>query len=252
MSHAITDGGSITILQNDLNKAYAGTLSTVGLLDISHDFALERKSISAADQMAFWKKKLEGVVSCHFPSLSDAPQSGRLVSKTSIRISENMFTNIHRFCEEHTITPASLFQSAWALTLAAYAGTDSVCFGYLASGRDLPVQGIADSIGAYANMLICRADISRNWTGQQFIRHIYDQVIEDLAFQHCPLADIQHELNVTPGQSLFNTIMSFRTQPDDKVDSAEEGSEGFVFISREAKNLTEVSALLHDTELCLY
>ncbi|KFY99119.1 hypothetical protein V500_01452 [Pseudogymnoascus sp. VKM F-4518 (FW-2643)] len=228
MSHAITDGGSTAIILDDWAKAYAGTLSLTGLLDTSRDFARALKSSSTADKMAFWKKKLAGVETCHFPHLSDAPRLGVEVSTASIDIGGETFTRIQQFCEEQSVTPASLFQSAWALTLAAYTGMDSVCFGYLASGRDISIRGIGESVGAYANMLICRADISREWTGQRLVRHLHDQVVEDLGFQHCSLAGIQHELNIPPGQGLFNTIVSFQTGDDDRAGA---GSRDLIFVS---------------------
>ena len=244
ISHAVTDGSSAAIIQQDWTKAYAGTLNTTGLLNASRDFTRTLKMISTADKMAFWMKKLAETRPCYFPSLStvSVSQSSVEVERVSMDISAETFAQIQRFCEQQSVTPASLFQSAWALTLAAYVGTDSICFGYLVSGRDLPIEGIAESIGAYANMLICRVDVCREWTGQQFVRHIYEQVLEDIGFQHCSLADIQHKLAVSPAQGLFNTILSFRTRGDHAAEYISNGAQDLIFISSDGKNTTEVSA----------
>ena len=237
MSHAITDGGSTSILVDDWAKSYAGTLDLTSMLNMSRDFAQALMMTPTADKMAFWEKKLGGTELCHFPSLSHASELGVASSRASINIGGQTFVQIQKFCEEQSVTPASLFQSAWALTLSAYTGTDSVCFGYLASGRDIPVDGITEAVGAYANMLICRADISREWTGPKFVKHIHDQVIGDLSFQHCSLADVQHKLGVLK-QGLFNTIISFQVHNSGKAGGK---SENLKFTSNGGNNLTEVS-----------
>ena len=237
MSHVITDGGSTAIIQTDWAKAYAGKLDVTSLRHTSRDFAQALKAISREDKMKFWMQKLAGVAPCYFPDLPDTLDLNVETCKVSFDIANETLTEIQQFCEEQSVTPASLFQSAWALTLAAYTGTDSVCFGYLASGRDMPVKGITESIGTYANMLIYRGEISREWTSQQYVRYTYDQVVRDMGFQYCSLADIQHELDVPPGQGLFNTIFSFQTGGD-----AKEASQELLFRSFGAEDPTTVSA----------
>jgi hypothetical protein len=242
MSHTITDGGSIGIMLQDWARAYAGSLSPGDLLHTSRGFARALKSSPRADRIAYWKKKLAGMEPCHFLPLSSGPQQGQGTSTSSIDIGGEVFSQIRLFCEAQSLTLGSLFQSAWALTLAAYTGKDSVCFGYLASGRDMPISGLGESIGAYANLMICRADISREWSGQHLVRYLHEQVLEDFGFQHCSLADIHHELNLPAGQTLFNTIMSFQKQDGYGAECAE--SQGLVFVNVDGKNPTEVSAIL--------
>ncbi|KAJ5102461.1 hypothetical protein N7532_002990 [Penicillium argentinense] len=254
MSHAITDGGSIGITLRDWARAYAGSLSPCDLLETSRGFARALKSSPRTEKLAYWKTKLVGVEPCHFLHLSSAPQQDKGISTYSIDIGGEVFSQIRRFCEAQSITMGSLFQSAWALTLAACTGKDSVCFGYLASGRDLPIPGLEESIGAYANMMICRADLSRKWSGQRLVQHIHEQVLEDFGFQHCSLADIHHELNLPAGQSLFNTIMSFQKQDRDGAECVE--SHRLEFANIDGKNHTEydiaVSVAHGISQLCVY
>ncbi|KAF1949491.1 hypothetical protein CC80DRAFT_555371 [Byssothecium circinans] len=94
----------------------------------------------------------------------------------------------------------------------AYTGNDQVCFGYTASGRDSHIPDIDRSVGAYANLLICQADTSSHalTDTRRFVQYMHAQVMRDLEYQHCPLADIEHELGLSHSQSLFNTIVSFQ------------------------------------------
>jgi hypothetical protein len=238
MSHAITDGESTAITMNDWSKAYAGCLNSESLLNTSRGFARALKAQRMAGKTDFWHKKLAGVEPCNFPHLISGPQQNDEASTATVKITGGILAHLQRFCKTESSTPASVFQSAWALTLAAYVGTDSVCFGYLASGRDMLVPGLGESIGAYINMMICRADTSRMISGRDLVRRMRDQVLEDLNFQHCSLADIQHRLNLSPGQSLFNTILSFQTK-DDEPEANGEG-EGLAFVDIAWEDPTEV------------
>jgi amino acid adenylation domain-containing protein/non-ribosomal peptide synthase protein (TIGR01720 family) len=238
MSHAIVDGASTINMLEDWSKAYAGILGDETLLETARNFARTLKASLVADKMTYWKNKLANMEPCSFPRLSEVSQPGDGISMVCANIDGDTFIQIRNFCESQSVTPASLFQSAWALTLAAYTGNDSVCFGYIASGRDLPIAGIGDVIGAYANILVCRADISRSWTPQQFVQHIHNQVLEDLNFQHYSLADIQHDLQVSAGGSLFNTTVSF--QKDD-ADAEDVEVQDLVFIDVDHEDPTEVS-----------
>ncbi|KAG8408242.1 Nonribosomal peptide synthetase [Metarhizium acridum] len=214
MSHAITDGSSSTIILEDWARAYAGVLSQE-TVDITYNFARVLSSRLPENRMNYWKKKLCGVNSCQFPHLSNLSRQVNNVSTVSIDITGETFAKIQHFSEEKFVTPASLFQSAWALLLANYTGSNDVCFGYLASGRDLPVPGISEAVGAYANLLVCRIDLSQNQTKNDLVWNMHNQVLSDLDFQHCSLADIQHQLSLLPGQALFNTLVSF--QRDDST-----------------------------------
>uniref|UniRef100_A0A8H7NMW1 Carrier domain-containing protein n=1 Tax=Bionectria ochroleuca TaxID=29856 RepID=A0A8H7NMW1_BIOOC len=215
MSHTITDGASTGIVIEEWAKAYAGILRRDNLIETCRGFARVLNANLAESKKSYWKNKLNGLQPCLFPHLQKISQPSEVVSWSVVGIDGEDFASVQKFCESHSVTPASLFHSAWALTLASYAGMQSVCFGYVASGRDLDVPGIGEAVGAYANMLVCRADISPDWTKQRFVQSLHHQVLEDMQWQHCSLADIQHDLGIISGQQLFNTIMSFQKDAGD-------------------------------------
>ena len=53
---------------------------------------------------------------------------------------------VNRFCKIHGVTTANLVHIAWALVLRCFTGAEDVCFGYLTSGRDIPVDDIDAAI----------------------------------------------------------------------------------------------------------
>ncbi|KAG6008109.1 NRPS protein, partial [Claviceps maximensis] len=222
MSHAISDGASTSITMHDWAKAYSRELDTEELRDTSQEFSRALSMVSKDDKIAYWKRKLFGSEPCHFPRLVEIPPTSEQATATvTLELENNALRQIQQFCEACSVTPASLFQCAWALTLSAYTARDSVCFGYLASGRDLAVNGLMDAIGAFANVMICRVDISRDWSSDSLVRGVHDQVLEDLNFQHCSVADVQHELGLSFGQGLFNSILSFQNDDDGLTEGIE-------------------------------
>ncbi|KAJ3499460.1 hypothetical protein NLG97_g303 [Lecanicillium saksenae] len=211
MSHTITDGASTGILEQNFIDAFSGQPLTNNMLATMQGYA---KVLSASDKTAktaFWRKKLSNMEPCQFPKLSPATgyadrQSGELTAS----LADSQISRLMTFCAAHMITPASLFQSAWALTLSAYTGRHSVCFGYLASGRDVDVPYINESVGAYTNMMICRAEIGEDFSGSSFAQQIHQQLMEDLNHQHISLATIQHDHGISADQQFFNSIVSYQ------------------------------------------
>ncbi|RDH30162.1 hypothetical protein BDQ94DRAFT_173144 [Aspergillus welwitschiae] len=238
MSHAITDGASTSILANDLLQAYNGNSMPMNLTDTACEFARAQLTSSFGEKLSYWKKKLSGMDPCHFPKISGASTQGTGTSVCKIRGS--LFSKIQDYCNIVEVTTASLFQTIWALTLAAYTGNDSTCFGYLASGRDLPIAGIDKSIGAFTNMLVCRVNINRETEILQFVQTVHDQVMQDLEHQHCSLASIQHELGINSDNPLFNSILSYQKQDDEPA-----GDEGLVIKALDGQDPTEYDIVLN-------
>ncbi|KAG5930353.1 NRPS protein, partial [Claviceps africana] len=228
MSHTITDGASTGILIDDWAQAYKRMLRKANQDETCREFARALVSGDAENKKLYWKKKLAGLKPCLFPPLDKNTAPTQAVSWSTVDIDGVLFASMQKFCESHSITPSSLFHAAWALTLATYTGTDSVCFGYIASGRDLPITGLVDAVGAFANIMVCRANISRDWSKQRFVQYLHHQVLEDMGYQHCSLADIQHDLGIVSGHQLFNTIMSFQKEIEQYTEDAIDESLDFI------------------------
>src|SRR5207244_3727055 len=105
----------------------------------------------------------------------------------------------------HGITLSNIFQLAWSLVLRAFTGSDDICFGYLTSGRDIPLSGIEDAIGPFINMLVCRTKFSSDLTLGQLLESTQEDYINNTKHQHVSLAEIKRSLNL-PDIPLFNTI----------------------------------------------
>ncbi|KAF7512376.1 hypothetical protein GJ744_001944 [Endocarpon pusillum] len=214
INHALIDGTSMAILISELALAYQHELpETPGLL--YSDYIAHLKSHPPGKALQFWKEHLSGVKSCQFPLLIDnQTQADRYLRSISVTVPN--ISQVRTFCRQHNVTLANVFRLAWAVVLRAYTGNDQVCFGYLASGREIPVVGIESAVGAFINMLTCSLDFShidKKSIGDA-LDDLQDEYLKVLPWQHTSLAEIQHELGLS-GQTLFNTVLSFQRRPMD-------------------------------------
>lgn len=209
ISHAIMDGTSISIILRDLEKAYSGNLqnSTKPLFSNFVAYLQGQPKLAAMD---YWKTYLSGVEPCHMSVLNDGYSSTREYS--TLRLDFDKFGLLQAACEKHGLTVANALHGAWALTLRCYTGSDDVCFGYLLSERDVPVDMVEEAVGPFINMLACRVNMSPESTLIHVLETIQSDYIESLPFKHISLADVQHGLNLS-GTALFNTCLSYRKLP---------------------------------------
>ena len=218
ISHALTDAASMSILWRELLRAYDDTLpSDPGPLFSNYIRFIHGDG--PVSSRAYWKKHLENVDSCLFPRLADSisDQTKRrqtiLVDANRILLTRVPFDDadrLHTFCKQHGYTAANVFQAAWAITISAYTGSSSPCFGYLSSGRDVDVVDIQDAVGPYISMLICRMELSPEMPLAGSLDRIQSDYIESLSHSPCSLADIQHDLGLAEN-ALFNTVLSLQT-----------------------------------------
>ncbi len=149
-----------------------------------------------SSQDADQAKALLGLVSCwgRYLQLPKAPMhrcSSVKVSHSSaalqIHASE---ADVRQLCRVHDLTASNIFQLAWVLVLRAYIGSESILFGFLSSGRDLPIAGIQKPSGPVANMLPFRSEIRRDMKAIDVAKSLQADYIEHLSRQTLPLAEI--------------------------------------------------------------
>lgn len=204
MSHTITDGFSMTVLLRDLSLAYDQKLPFGSGPKYSDYISyLQHRNITSA--INYWKLYLGGLTPC-LMQVEDHQKRGERALRT-LAVTECRLDKLTACCSSFEATPFNVIQAAWGLTLRRYTGMESVCFGYLASGRDADIPGIQDAMGPFISMLICRLDLSGGIGVGNVLSKTHYDFISSLPHQHCSLAEIQHALGGSGGK-LFNTAMT--------------------------------------------
>jgi amino acid adenylation domain-containing protein len=213
ISHALVDASSVQLLVDTLLQAYEGTSTTIyGSKYSTYVSFLENQS--EEEDLVYWKGLLGAAEPCHL----QLGQNGRVASaeaETTHEVTAAMpdVAALRALSRTHNVTAANVFQLAWALVVSSYVEMDQVCFGYLSSGRDVPIDGVDTLVGPMINMMICRVQLNHSLASVDVLRDIQNQFVEGFEHQRASLASIQHSLQ-NPQQSLFNTTVSYRKAPN--------------------------------------
>jgi amino acid adenylation domain-containing protein/non-ribosomal peptide synthase protein (TIGR01720 family) len=214
VSHALVDGTSMALLVRDFVSAYENTLpASPGPL--YSEYIRYLGTLSKSESLKYWANILVDVQPCNFPNLriggEDSEPETEPVKSLTINIDQD--GKLQRFCESQNITMSNLFQAAWGLVLRAYTCNQDVCFGYMASGRDVPLDGIYDAVGPFINLLVSRLQLADDVTVSELLKDIQSGYLNSLPHQQTSLASIQHELG-NKDVTMFNTILSLQRQPN--------------------------------------
>ncbi|KAI0569838.1 HC-toxin synthetase [Pyrenophora tritici-repentis] len=209
ISHAIVDGHSFAIIHRDLSAAYSDSLQLEVAPPYS-DFVSFIQQEDFGESLEYWKRYLDGVEPCLFPSSSVSPdevdQKDNIL-KTTVHF--DGLATLRSFCKKYETTPFTVVQLAWALVLGTFSNTRSQCFGYLSSGRQLPIDQIDSIAGPTINMLTCRVDIQSSCEILEALRKLQTDVTESNDHQLCSLASVQHALKLDE-RRLFNTAITYQ------------------------------------------
>lgn len=205
VNHTVIDATSTQNLCREIGLAYDGLLPQIPATSYSEyiSYIYQQPAGLALD---YWKTYLANIKSCRFPTLND----GDIQSPGELKTVTIPFTNaalVDSFCKVQGFTHANVMSTVWGLLLQSYTGEEDVCFGYLASGRDLPIRDVQDIIGPLINMVISRVTLSDTELITNILEKVQADYISASPYQVCSLAEVYHALNLA-GEKLFNTAIS--------------------------------------------
>ncbi|EAW16453.1 putative nonribosomal peptide synthase [Aspergillus fischeri NRRL 181] len=208
ISHALIDAQSINIIMRDVGIAYDDKLPPQAPSYGKYIHYIQQLDLERS--ITYWTQYLDGVNPSLLPSLDYRRQVGEQQAPElkSLSLEVEAAPRLQQVCSKHGITISNLFQLAWGLTLHCYTGLDDICFGYLAAGRDIPLEELDDAVGPYVNMLICRIQLAGSETLSQLLQKNLTDFIDSSSSQHTPLGRILQSLSLSG--PLFNTIISMR------------------------------------------
>jgi amino acid adenylation domain-containing protein len=216
--HTCYDGHSIQILVRDLGRAYSGELQGTSNCPYSQFVAYLQETPIEKD-MQFWGEYLRGVQPCNFliePNLKE--KCSQTLRTVSVPISE--VNEMFEFVRTRGLTVASIMKAAWSLVLRNYHDNNDVCFGFVTSGRDAPIDHIEDGVGPYIRQLICRTLLNDDETISGILYKIQSQTFDCISHQNPSLLQIQQSLG-TISNRLFNTNISVVHLKSDKLISSD-------------------------------
>ncbi|KAL2845907.1 hypothetical protein BJY01DRAFT_247421 [Aspergillus pseudoustus] len=216
VSHALVDASSLMLIQKELAEGYDGKLDPHTTGPSYSGYISYLQQTPAEQAMEYWTNRLAQAEPCYLPALTaDGTQEAagdETVERQpleTVSVAIDCVDGLHKFTEVHGLTTANIFQLAWALVLAQYTGSANISFGYLSSGRDVPVKDVHQMIGPLINMMVTHIKLDPEMSVERTLRSIQDNFFDSFNYQRAPLIEIWHALQLQ-GQSLFNTALSYR------------------------------------------
>ncbi|UDD65029.1 NRPS [Aspergillus flavus] len=218
INHAITDGMSMRLIQDELQLAYDDALPLCSAPPYS-DYIAHLRSLAPDTSRTHWQQYLVGVSPCMLPHMNVNHQESDSVKRLpAMHLGNELNSCLRDLCKRHVLTASNIFQVAWAVVLHFYTGHETPCFGYLTSGRDAPIDNVAAIAGPFINMLISRICLSHDRSILSIMQETQADYLRNLEHQHLPLAEILHSLPASTSP-LFNTAISVQTSRSGPADS---------------------------------
>ena len=204
--HLLIDRLSWPIVLADVRAAYLGA-EAAPLPAPYREYVqwLARRNPEEAED--FWRGELAGAR--QQSAISGVQESGP-ATESQVRLSAADTAALTSAARAAGLTPNTFVQGAWALWLAARAGTDDVVFGVAVAGRPADVAGIERMVGLFINNLPARARVSPTATVRDWLHSLQRRIRAAQEFDWLPAARL-HELSGLPWrQRLFEGLIVFQ------------------------------------------
>lgn len=233
MHHCLYDAEAMNILLSEIQQIYhKKTLPPTSSFDQYLSF-MESSEVDETYQ--FWRRKLNGITPCILSQAIDPSSKvpsgiNTLVQReTTLRASD-----LHQAVRKLESTPLTIFQATWSRLLFCIFQKQEACFGNVFSGRNLPIQGIENTVAPCFNTLPMRIQSHRSTSNRDLCQILQQMNTEILSYQASSLRRIQKEIDLK-GAPLFDTLLLLQ-QDEIQLDSEiwtlvkESGDMSFPFI----------------------
>ncbi len=216
--HSIADGWSGPVLLTAVHQYYEA-LTNGGKLIVKEDIAYLHVQDyiwkNRVNVQAYWEKTLSTSDGANDISalLSEPIDAGsyrevRQPAAITLNISGALYNKLKTFIQQEGITLNVVVQFLWHKMLQVYGGSLQTIAGTTVSGRDIPVEGIEESVGLYINTLPLIIDWNNTNTIQKQLRQIQQRISELNTNSFANLAKLQKN-----GDRLFHSLFVYENYP---------------------------------------
>ena len=218
LHHAIYDGWSWGIIEEDLNKLVNGREVPERLQYHKFVYAETQilQSVNSSDARDFWTQHLRSCCSQRLPSLtknnSNVKHGARKQRCTNIELH-----GMRDIARDLHISLQSIASAALAHVLSSHLGTDSAVLGCVMSGRTLPMKGIEDVLGPCITIMPYFIDLLTGTTVKNLLRRsnrLHDQMLQYAAVD---LGTVGSAEAGTSARSLFDVLFVWQEGNDPAI-----------------------------------
>lgn len=212
------DGWSLKLIKEDFLAAYEGEdykleepPSYKSFVAVHHPARVETDDRHWATEL---RKQKPSLLSLPVAS-SNSPRHQHSLEKTIIYLPEIQAQALKLFSVQNDITPASIFDAAWAQTLCAHTQSSDVTFEYVISGREEDMPGIFDIVGPLINVLPYHLEDVSCANGSENLARLAQRMQEQRARDGLHTSsNVRDVIQKDPKMDkLFNTALNFQRRP---------------------------------------
>jgi amino acid adenylation domain-containing protein len=224
MHHIISDGWSMGVLVREASVLYpafsAGRPSPLPELPIQYaDFSEWHRERLQGDlleqQLAYWRKQLEGLTPLELPTDYPRPAvMGQNGASVRVSFSAELKERLQELNEQQDVTLFMTLLAAFQVLLYRYTGQKDIVVGSPVAGRTrTATEGL---IGFFVNTLVLRTKLSHNWSFIELLRHLRETTLGAYAHQDVPfeklVGELQPERDLTH-TPLFQVMFALQNAP---------------------------------------
>ncbi|KAJ5885554.1 hypothetical protein N7495_010064 [Penicillium taxi] len=194
--HALFDGWTLGLIFDRVKQNFDRSPVSIGAP--FNRFIKYAQEVDQERMDNFWMEQLDDASTTVFPALPAANYQ----PTPNDTFEQNVY---FQKSTDSSTTVSTLVQAAWALTVAKYADSNDITFGWTMSGRAAPIPGIANIMGPIVTTVPFRMQVPKDSKLVAFIRQIQNQSIITIPYEQAGMYRIK---NLTAGTQ---TACSFQT-----------------------------------------
>uniref|UniRef100_UPI00046AAAE5 non-ribosomal peptide synthetase n=1 Tax=unclassified Serratia (in: enterobacteria) TaxID=2647522 RepID=UPI00046AAAE5 len=219
--HAILDGWSNPLLIEAVHKRYLALLrnepwdqaSDTGFHQVQRYMQAHR-----TDHLHYWRDyltRLDEPEDLNILLCGQAKQVHlneykhiKIAKEKSLIFAGQGYQQLKSFSAENGVTVNAVLQYCWHKVLSIFSGNPASIVGTVVSGRNLPVEGVEQTVGLLINTLPLIVDHQQKVTVLTAIQQLQNDIHEANSRSHVNLAQLQPS-----GNRLFNSLFVFENYP---------------------------------------
>ncbi|UKZ79102.1 NRPS [Trichoderma virens FT-333] len=218
MSHALYDGLSLEHIVRSLHILYSG-----GNLPAPPKFAryMQHMANSRKDGYDFWRSILQNSSMTVVKSIRSSARQQQVAPVGSYHASKVIGVPLQAKTDS-SITQATIFTTACALTLSKETGSSDVVFGRIVSGRQgLPIT-CQSIVGPCTNEVPVRVRIDEEANHKELLREMQDQYLNSLPYETLGFEELKKNCtswsDATTNYSCCIAYQNFDYHPDSEME----------------------------------
>ena len=215
--HILMDGWSLGLLIKQFLAIYHNLITGKKLEQVRYgnfkDYILAREEMcSPKEEKIYWSKVLKDyhIKKGVRPLLKDEMETAS--KKIEWELPKNLYKEMEQFCQNHCITMANLFYSAWGLMLQRFNYDTDIVFGTTVSGRNIGIPYIEKTVGLFINTVPLRIKSEPLQTVLEFVQDVQRDCVKRQEFEHTSLNTIGQYAGIR-AKELFESIIVIENYP---------------------------------------